>query len=59
MMEQIDWQAKQPAQVACVSEDLKYFGDSGTTCRHKANDMKTSITWRREAQKEKELDDVV
>ena len=41
MTKQIDWWAKQPSQVTCVSE-VKCWGAWGTTCRHKA---KTSQSW--------------
>ena len=34
-----DWRAKQPSQVACVSEDLKCLGAGDTTCGHKAKDI--------------------
>ena len=36
MTGQIDWQAKQPSQVACISGDLKCWGTWDTTYRHKA-----------------------
>ena len=58
MTEQIDWRAKQPSQVACISEDLKCWGAWDTTSGHKAKDITLSIAWRREAWKEKALDDL-
>ena len=58
MTEQIDWQAKQPSQAACFSEDLKCWGAWDTTCRLKAKDITSSIIWRREALKEEVLDDL-
>ena len=39
MTEQIDWRAKQPSHVACVVEDLKYWGAWDTTCGHKDKDI--------------------
>ena len=58
MTEQVDWRAKQPSQVACLSEDLKCWGAWDTTCGHKAKDTTPSIAWRREACKEETLDDL-
>ena len=57
MIEQIDWRAKQPSQVACFSEDLKYWEAWNPTCEHKAKGITPSITWRREAWKEEAQDD--
>ena len=48
MTEQIDWQAKQPSQVTCISEDLMCWGSWDTTCGHKAKDITPLIAWRRE-----------
>ena len=56
--EQIHWQAKQPSEVACFSEDLKRCEAWDTTCGYKAKDLTPSITWRREAWKEEVLDDL-
>ena len=53
--EQIHWQAKQPSEVACFSEDLKHCEAGYTTCGYKAKDITPSITWRREAWKEEAL----
>ena len=58
MTEQIDWRAKQLSQVTCVSEDLKCCGASDTTCGHKAKDITPSNAWRREAWKQKALEDL-
>jgi len=58
MTEQTDWREKQPSQVACFSEDLKWWGAWDTTCGHKAKDITPSIAWRREAWKEEALDDL-
>ncbi len=52
MTEQIDWQAKQPSQVACILNNLKCWEAWDTTCVHKAKGVTPSITWRREAWKE-------
>ena len=43
--------------MACVSEDLEFWGAWNTTCGHKAKDITPSIAWRREACKEEALDD--
>ena len=56
--EQTDWRAKQPSQVACFTEGLKCWEAWDTTCGHKAKDITPLITWRREALKEKVLDDL-
>ena len=56
MTEQIDWRAKQPPQVACVSKDLNCWGAWDNTCGHKAKDITPSIAWRREAWKEDALE---
>ena len=45
--EQIDWQAKQPSQMACFLEALKCWAWS-STCRYKAKDITPSTAWRRE-----------
>ena len=58
MTQQIDWRAKQPSQVACFSEDLKFWAAWDTTCGNKAKDITPWITWRREAWKEEALDDL-
>ena len=55
---QIDWQAKQPSQMACFLEDPKCWGAWYTTCGHKAKDITPSIAWKREAWKEEALDDL-
>ena len=47
MTEQVDWRAKQPSQMVCVSEDLKCWRPWDTTCGHKASDVTPSIAWRR------------
>ena len=39
MTEQMDWQAKQPSQVVCFSEDLKCWEAWDTTCGLKAMDI--------------------
>ena len=57
--EQTDWQAKQPSQVACISEDLKCGEARDTTCRHKAKGITPSIAWRHEAWKEETPDDLL
>ena len=54
--EQTDCQAKQPSQVACISEDLTCWGAWDATCWHKAEDTTPVFTWRREAWKEEVLD---
>ena len=46
-----DWRAKQPAQVACVSDDLQCWGVWDTTRAHKGKGITPSIVWWREAQK--------
>ena len=56
--EQTDWQAKQPSQVACFSENLKCWEAWDTTCRHKAKDITPSTAWRSEAWKEEAPDDL-
>ena len=38
MTEQIHWRAKEASQVACFSEDLKWWGAWDTTRGHKAKD---------------------
>ena len=53
MAKQIGWQAKQPSQMLCVSEDLTCWGAWDTTCWHKAKDITPSIAWRREGWKER------
>ena len=58
MTEQIDWQAKQPSQVACFFENPTCWGAWDTTCEYKAKDITLSITWRRESWKEGALDDL-
>ena len=50
--EQIDLRAKQPSQMACVSEDLKCWGTWDTTCGRKAKDITPSIAWTREVWRE-------
>ena len=54
--EQIDWREKQPRQMVCDSEELKWWGAWDTTCGHKAKDIRSSIAWRKEAWKEESLD---
>ena len=54
MTEQIDWQEKQPSQVACVSEDLKCWAAWG----HKAKNITPSVAWRREVWTEEAVDDL-
>ena len=44
--------------VVCVSELLKCWGASDTSCGYKARDITLSIAWRGEVLKEKALDDV-
>ena len=56
MTEQTDWLAKQLSQVACISEDPKCWGAWDPTCGHKAKDITSLITLRREAWKEEVLD---
>ena len=56
--EQIDWQAKQPSQMACFLEDPKCWGAWYTTCGHKAKDITPSIAWRREAWKEEAVENL-
>ena len=58
MIEHIDWQAQQPSQVACFSEDLKCWEAWDTTCGHKAKDITPLIAWRRKALKEEVLDNL-
>ena len=59
MTEQADWRAKQPSQVACVSEDLKCWEAWGITCGQNSKDTTLSIAWGRElAWKEKALNDL-
>ena len=43
--------------MACVLEDLEFWGAWNTTCGHKAKDITPSTAWRREAWKEEVLDD--
>ena len=52
-----NWWAKQPSQVACISEHLS-VEELETTCGHKAKDITLLIAWSREAQKEEALDDL-
>ena len=57
MTEQTDCMAKQPSQVACISEDLKCQGAWETTCGHKAKDMTQLTAWR-DVWKEEALNDL-
>ena len=59
MIEQVDRWAKQPSQVACVLENLKWWEvwSRHYTCGHKAKDITPSIALRREAWEEEALDD--
>ena len=56
--DQLDWRAKRPSQVACVSEDLKCWGAWDPTCTKSQRRITPSIAWRREAWKEEVLDDL-
>ena len=58
VMEEIDWQAKQPSHVVCFSEYLKCWEAWDTTCGHKAKDITPLIAWKREAWKEEVLDNL-
>ena len=55
MIEHIDWRAKQPSQVACFLEVLKWWEAWDTTCGHKVKDITPLIAWRREAWKKEAL----
>ena len=55
MTPRIDRRAKQPSQVACVSENLKYWVAWNTTCGHKAKDITPQIAWTRKAWKKEAL----
>ena len=56
--EQTGRRAKQPSQVVCYSEDLKYWGAWDSTCRHKAKDITRLMAWRREAWTEEVRDNL-
>ena len=58
MTTQIVWQAKQPLQVACISQDFMCWGAWDTMCGHKAKDSTPLTAWRREVWKEEALDDL-
>ena len=58
MTKQTVWQAKQPLQVACISEDIMCWGAWDTTCGHKAKDSTPLNAWRREAWKEEAFNDL-
>ena len=58
MTEQTDWRTKQPSQVACFSEDLKFSKACDSTYGSKANAITPSIAWRREVLKEEALGDL-
>ena len=45
--------------LTCVSQDLKRWGAWDTTCGHKTKNIRPSIVWRREAWKEKALEDLL
>ena len=45
MTKQIDWRAKQPSQVACFSEDRKYWGAWYITCGYNAKRIGTTLNW--------------
>lgn len=44
----IDWQAKQPSQVSCVSDDRKCWGTRESTGGHNVKGITQKIAWRRE-----------
>ena len=52
-IEQIDCQAKQPSQAACVS-GLRCCGASDAACGHKTKDIIPLIAWRREGEAQNE-----